>query len=52
MRLHVGMKGEEAVMYTTFGLSADEKGVDIAGCRSGRFETIALAGSRGRLKES
>lgn len=36
-------------MYSTFGLSAEAKGVGIAGCRRGRFEITAFSGSRGRL---
>ena len=42
MRLHVGMKRDEAVMYSTFGFSAEAKGVGIAGWRSGRFVIVAL----------
>ena len=49
MRLHVGMKGDEAVMYSTFGFSAEAKGVGIAGWRSGRFVIVALWGSCARF---
>lgn len=49
MRLQVGMNGEVRVMYSTFGLSDDAKGVGIAGCRRGRLDIVALGGRRGRL---
>lgn len=42
IRLHVGMKGDEAVMYRTFGFSAEAKGVGIAGWRSGRLVIVAF----------
>ena len=49
MRLQVGMNGDEALIYSTFGCSEDANGVGIAGWRSGRFDIVALSGRRGRL---
>lgn len=49
MRLQDGMKGDERVMYSTFGCSDEAKGVGIAGWRRGRLEIVAFGGRRGRL---